>query len=143
MVRKIPVGAAALAVMLALAPQQSAADGPHLEMYIDNQTVDILYYQSEENVSEYPSTIPNGWTQMVRANLKKNNGQITYANNKDESQATCTMTLRFYWDTTASSWSGNCDKKTFTPTTTGSCTLEKVGTCYDNSCKCNFTLSSN
>jgi hypothetical protein len=130
--------------LLGTAIGQAAADGNSLEMFLNNQTDAILYYQSDSGVSSYPSTIPPGWTQELRARPSDgttgNPGNITYANNQDPSQATCTMTLTFKWN-----WVGlsnKCDNKKFTPTTTGSCSLVEVGTCYgSDNCKCNFTLS--
>lgn len=121
-----------------------AASANTLEMFLDNQTDAILYYQDDKGVSSYPTTIPPGWTQEIRARPSDGTGgdpgSITYANNQDKSQATCTMTLGFKWN-----WSlttNNCDNKKFAPTTTGSCLLVEVGTCYGaDSCKCNFTLS--
>ena len=127
--------AACAAAFLALAVVTSdaaSADAP--EMFIENKSADTtLYLEATSGISEAPQTIPPGTTSgEIKAGKNARRGLITYMNNQNNDDATCTVTINF----------DLCGNAGISTSSTGACTLVRDGGCYGKeNCKCNFDFS--
>jgi hypothetical protein len=121
------------------------ASAEDLKMYIKNKTSTEFYYAAEQNVKEYPSTIAaNSESSEIDADRnggKGSVGQITYMNNQNEADATCSVTLEFSY--IINSATGKCDDKNFTYVNKNGCALAKDQCDGNNDCSCHFNLTSN
>jgi hypothetical protein len=140
----ISAWAAILATVLGLAFTSPAAAVDQLEMFIQNTSNTNIFFDTQVAVSSYPNTIEAQTTSdpiEAKSTRDTTKGQITYMNNANSANATCTVTLSYTYK-----WNGDtrhCDNKGFTMTNTGPCHLTWVPTCSgDGACKCNFTFTA-
>jgi opacity protein-like surface antigen len=120
-----------------------AADG--LQMAIENESTDTLYYETGVGVENAPETIaPNTTSSYIKGPHSGGggDGQATYTNSQNPASATCSVTLGYGYE-----WNDvtdHCDKKKFNITEKGQCTLVKDGDCEGSgSCKCKFKFTAN
>jgi hypothetical protein len=137
------VRAAALACALAMV-LPGPASAKKLEMFIKNQSSVDIFFDTQTGIVSYPNTIEAQTTsEPIEAAETRDptKGQITYMNNANSAEATCTVALSYsYW---YNSGSQHCDDKGFTTTNTGQCQLKWVPDCYGaGSCKCNFLFTT-
>jgi hypothetical protein len=132
-----------LAAVLALSAVPDPASANDLRMYIENESSETLYFETQVGVEGYPDTIqPQTTSSDIRATHKGGggDGQVTYTNNQNPMAASCKVTLGygFRYDGVTDS----CDDKKFSPVTTGACTLVQDGDCFGSgSCNCNFKFT--
>lgn len=118
--------------------------GGGMEMKIENQSKDTLYYETGVGVENAPQTIAPGTTSSYIKGPHKGSGgdgQATYVNATSAADVTCSVTLAYGYE-----WNDvtdKCDNKKFTLTTNkGSCSLVKDGDCTgSSSCDCRFKFT--
>jgi hypothetical protein len=140
--RSLGFPAFVLAFVLLAVGGASAND---LKMYINNETSNEFFYATAQNVKAYPSTIAakseSSEIDADRNDGKGSVGQITYMNNQNQADATCSVTLEFSY--IINSITGKCDDKNFTFVNKNGCTLDKDRCDGNNDCSCHFNLASN
>lgn len=113
-----------------------------LKLYINNETSSEFYYATSENVKDYPSTIAaSSQSSEIQTDGGKGSvGQISYMNNQQQADATCSVTLEYSY--IVNSVTGKCDDKNFTYVDKGGCTLVHDRCDGNNDCSCHFNLTS-
>jgi hypothetical protein len=120
------------------------ASANDLKLYINNETSTEFYYSAAQNVKDYPTHIDakseSSEIETDRNSGKGSVGQITYMNNQNQADATCSVTLEFSY--IINSVTGKCDDKNFTYVNKNGCSLAQDRCDGDNDCSCHFNLTS-
>jgi hypothetical protein len=115
-----------------------------LRMLVQNLIPNTLGIVDAASIHSASGAISPGATGEAKANANKNvNGHVTYANNLDAAQATCSVTLHFQYTYNPDKYLCKDQQFSFV-TNKGTCKIQSTAPCGSSgNCDCPFAVSEN